>query len=75
MAMPVIATWLIMCCVLRGIEMAYGDKRNYRKIDIIVGGQYCCSTTWAKSLREAVEKFQQANPEVKEMPRAMYADK
>lgn len=55
--------------------MAYGDKRDYRKIDIIVGGQYRGSTTWAKSLKEAAEKWKEANPNSLELPRAVYAEK
>jgi hypothetical protein len=68
-----IVTSRIMCCVERGIEMAYGDKRDYRKIDLIVGGEYRCSTTWAKTLKEAVEKWREANPNSQEIPRAVYA--
>ena len=33
----------------------YGNKRNYRKIDIYVFGVYRFSTTWAKTLKEAIE--------------------
>jgi len=33
--------------------MAYGDKRDYNKIDIYVDGQYEFSTTWAKDTIEA----------------------
>jgi hypothetical protein len=47
--------------------MAYGDKRNYKKIDIfcIHEGRsgadrflntYVCSTTWARNLKIAREK-------------------
>ena len=35
----------------------YGDKTNYPKIDIYVDNKYECSTTWAKSCKEAKEKF------------------
>ena len=31
----------------------YGDKRNYRKIDVYVDGIYRGSTTWAKNHFEA----------------------
>jgi hypothetical protein len=51
----------------RGDEMTtthtYGNKRDYRKIDLIVAGAYRCSTTWARTLKEAVEKFREANPD------------
>ena len=33
--------------------MAYGDKRNYEKIDIYLDHQYEFSTTWAKDTVEA----------------------
>ena len=36
---------------------AYGTVRNYRKIDIYTGvhgvWRYACSTTWARTCREA----------------------
>lgn len=44
--------------------MAYGDKRDYPKIDIYVDGNYRCSTTWSRTCREAVENFKQINPVV-----------
>ena len=31
----------------------YGDKRDYRKIDLFYDGTYICSTTWARTCREA----------------------
>ena len=31
----------------------YGDKRNYRKIDLFYNGAYICSTTWARTCKEA----------------------
>lgn len=37
--------------------MSYGNKRDYRKIDIYRDGVYVCSTTWAKTCREAREHF------------------
>ena len=37
--------------------MNYGDKRDYPKIDIYVNRNYRCSTTWAKTCEEAVERF------------------
>lgn len=35
----------------------YGDKKDYPKIDIYVGGHYLCSTTLSKTCKEAVEQF------------------
>lgn len=37
--------------------MAYGDKRDYPKINIFVNGVYRCSTNWAKTCKEARERF------------------
>ncbi len=46
--------------------MNYGDNRDHRKIDIFVAHDtathgryfaYSCSTTWAKTCREAKQKF------------------
>lgn len=31
----------------------YGDKRDYRKIDVYHNGKYAHSTTWSKNLKEA----------------------
>lgn len=38
--------------------MAYGNKRDYRKIDLFLknSGVYLASTTWAKNLKVAREK-------------------
>lgn len=36
---------------------AYGEKRDYPKIDLYIGGKYACSTTWARTLKEAVAHF------------------
>lgn len=46
--------------------MTYGDKRNYRKIDIYLkrpGGRrdYLASTTWARNCREARERYAMAH--------------
>ena len=46
---------------------AYGEKRNYKKINIYLrrpGGAstYLASTTWARSCREAVLKYCEKNP-------------
>ena len=37
--------------------MEYGDKRDYRKIDIFWRGYYKASTTWARTCKEAKERF------------------
>ena len=42
--------------------MKYGDKRDYPKIDIYVNRIYRCSTTWAKTCKEAVAKFIESDP-------------
>ena len=42
--------------------MKYGDKRNYPKIDVIRDGQYECSTTWACTCKEAVERYKEKHP-------------
>jgi hypothetical protein len=44
------------------MKMAYGDKRDYRKIDIFLRRPGCVldyvgSTTWAKNCREARERY------------------
>ena len=31
----------------------YGDKRDYRKIDLSYDGAYICSTTWGRTCKEA----------------------
>ena len=36
---------------------AYGDKRDFKKIDIYYDGKYMGSTNWAKSCKEAVDKY------------------
>ena len=35
---------------------AYGDKRNYRKIDVFHNGKYAHSTNWSRNLKEAKER-------------------
>ena len=35
----------------------YGDKRDYPKIDIYVDGQYVATTTWASTVKQAVEQY------------------
>lgn len=37
--------------------MNYGDKRDYPKIDIYVHGKYAGSTTWARTNKEAIQKY------------------
>ena len=39
--------------------MKYSYKTNYKKINFYdkKTGKYICSTTWAKSCKEAIEKF------------------
>lgn len=59
--------------------MAYGDKRDYRKIDIAVRiagvWTYKCSTTWAKDLKEAKEKFCAGSVYASDDVRCHYAPK
>ena len=38
----------------------YGDKRNYKKINIYVDGKYVCSTTWPRTCFEAKKHFSRA---------------
>ena len=44
--------------------MAYGDKRDYPKIDIYVNEGYVCSTTWARTCYEAIQEFKKKNPNI-----------
>ena len=42
------------------MRTTYGQKRDYRKIDLYLSGEYICtkyicSTTWARTLTEARE--------------------
>jgi hypothetical protein len=46
--------------------MAYGNKRDYPKIDIYIKTDsnqwiYRCSTTWAKTCKEAVARFKESS--------------
>ena len=44
----------LLKCEYGGIVMlSYGDKRNYRKIDLFYDGAYICSTTRSRTCREA----------------------
>lgn len=38
----------------------YGSKRDYRKIEIFINGRYVRTTTWARTLKQAKEKFIEA---------------
>lgn len=47
--------------------MMYGDKRDYPKIDLYLRGatkhertNYLCSTTWARTCKEAVQKYKES---------------
>lgn len=42
----------------------YGEKRDYRKIDLYCMGQYVASTTWAKSLLEARQGYKETYPKL-----------
>lgn len=39
--------------------LQYGDKRNFKKIDIFINGKYECSTNWAKTCKEAIERYKE----------------
>lgn len=43
-------------------QMAYGDKRDYPKIDLYADGQYAGTTTWSRTLREAKARYVDKNP-------------
>lgn len=43
------------------MTLTYGDKRDYRKIDIFINGRYEASTTWARTCKEAVEMFRKSH--------------
>jgi len=40
----------------------YGDRRDFGRIDVYIGGKYKCTTVGA-NLSEAKEKFLKAHPE------------
>ena len=52
------------------MSRAYGDKRDYPKIEIwrkypTGGGARCeCVTTWARTCKEAKARFLEAHPEL-----------
>ena len=35
----------------------YGNKRDYKKIDLFINAKYYGTTTWAKNLKVAKEKL------------------
>ena len=39
------------------VKMAYGDRRNYPKIEIFVDNDYFATTTWSKTCRAAKQEF------------------
>lgn len=41
--------------------MTYGDKVDFNKINIFVDGQYYCSTTWAKTCKEAISIYRRSH--------------
>jgi hypothetical protein len=43
---------------------AYGDKRDYPKIELYVGGKYVATTTWARTVNEAKAKYIEGHPGV-----------
>jgi hypothetical protein len=43
---------------------AYGDKRDYPKIEIVNNGKYAGTTTWSPTCREAREKYIERHPGV-----------
>ena len=45
-----------------GMALAYGDKRDYPKIELIYAGKYVGTTTWSKTCREAREQYIKRNP-------------
>lgn len=54
----------------------YGDKRDYRKIDLYrkcaAGWDYVASTTWARSCKEARERYAAATGCALDSLRAYY---
>jgi hypothetical protein len=46
----------------KGKSAAYGDRRDFPKIDIFVSGKYVASTTWASNIKEAIQKYEEKNP-------------
>jgi len=56
--------------------MAYGDNRDNKKIDLYwKQGGYICSTTWAKSLQQAIQKYAESKCVSASLLSAHYSDK
>ena len=47
------------------MKTPYGTKRDYRKIDIYVDGEYVGSTTWACNRGVAKDRFIERHPDTK----------
>lgn len=41
--------------------LKYGDKKDYPKIDIYLNGVYTSSTTWARNIKEAINRYKLTN--------------
>lgn len=41
---------------------SYGNKRDNPKIELYYKGKYVATTTWARNLKEALNKYLEANP-------------
>lgn len=48
------------------VSEAFGDKRDFPKIEIFVDGEYKATTTWSKTCKEAIEKYKETHPEAKD---------
>lgn len=46
------------------VEEVYGNKRDYPKQDIYVDGKYVATTTWAKTSKEAKQKYLEKHPQI-----------
>ena len=46
------------------MRLEYGDKRDYKKIDIYVDGVYKCSTTWSRTCTDAIARYYDRHPEL-----------
>jgi hypothetical protein len=44
--------------------LAYGDKRDYPKIEIFSNGMYVGTTTWARTIKEAIANYKKRNPDL-----------
>ncbi len=44
------------------LRAAYGTRRDYPKIDLFYDGRYVATTSWARTMREAKEKFLESRP-------------